>query len=235
MWFLQWVPIIIVLCLPVAAFAGRNWLKAWIERGVQFSFDTKLENIRADLRDSEERLKSELRTKEAEIRAELDRDTNIKIETLKSDNSTLQSSIDLLSANQSEIRARRLVAVEKMWNVLLQMNDKFSGVAYLDTILLPDELAEFFRGQKPRSDYIRAIVGQYAHGDASFNNLKESGAMEIERERPFFGEQIWIIFYVLRAVYSRCAVPTARSLEEKKFHNWKEDRHLADIVGMVLP
>ena len=78
MWFLQWVPTIIVLSLAVAAFAGRNWLKAWIERDVQFSFDTKLENIRADLRDSEERLKSELRTREAEIRAELDRDNQYK-------------------------------------------------------------------------------------------------------------------------------------------------------------
>jgi hypothetical protein len=43
------------------------------------------------LRRSEEELKSELRSKEAQIKAELDRDTNIKIETLKSDNSTLQS------------------------------------------------------------------------------------------------------------------------------------------------
>jgi hypothetical protein len=138
-------------------------------------------------------------------------------------------------SNQSEIRARRLIAVEKLWNVLLQMNDKFYGVVYLDTILLPDELDEFFRGHKPLSDYMRAIVGQYAHEDASFNNFKESGSTEIEKERPFFGEQMWIIFYVLRAVYGRCALLIARSLEKKQFQNWREDEHLADVIGMVLP
>jgi hypothetical protein len=172
-----------------------------------------------------------------EIKAELGRETNRKIETLKSDNSTLQSSIDLLSANQGEIRARRLVAVEKMWNVFLQMNDKFSGVAFLDMILLPDELDDFFRGdwQKPRADYLKGIVGRYAKEDATFNIFKESGAMEIETERPFYGEKIWIIFYVLRAVYGRCALLIARSLEKKQFQNWKDDQHLATVVGMVLP
>jgi hypothetical protein len=209
-----WLLLSLNLAIGTLIFIGRNWIKARIEQSVRSGFEAKLDALRSDLRRSEEELKSELRSKEAQIKAELDRDANIKIENLKSDNSTLQSSIDLLSTNQSEIRARRLVAVEKMWSVLLQMNDKFSGVVYLDAILLPEELDEFFRGQRPRSDYIRSIVGQYAHEDASFNNLKDSGAMEIEKERPFFGEQMWVIFYVMRAIYGRCAMLVARSLEK---------------------
>jgi hypothetical protein len=223
------------LATGVLIFIGRNWIKARIEQSVRSGFEAKLEALRSDLRRSEEGLKSELRTREAQIKGELDRDTNIKIETLKSDNSTLQSSVDLLLANQSEIRARRLVAVEKMWNVLLQMNDKFSGVVHLDTILLPEELDEFFGRRRPLPDYIQAIVNQYAKEDASFNIFEEIGTMDIEKERPFLGEQMWVIFYVLRAIYGRCAMLISTSIKKTKFQNWKEDKHLASIVGMVLP
>jgi hypothetical protein len=55
--------------------------------------------------------------------------------------------------------------------------------------------------------------------------------MEIQKERPFFGEQMWVIFYVLRAIYGRCAMLIAWSLEKKQLQSWKEDKHLADIVG----
>lgn len=174
----------------------------------------------------------------AEIKEELGRETNIKLETLRSDNSTLQASIALLSANQSEIRARKLVAMEKMWNVFLQLNDKFSGVIFLDTILQPAELDEFFRGhgQTPRSsDYIKSIVSQYTREDASMNKMEESGANEIETERPFFGEQIWVIFYVLRAVYGRCALLIFKSLEKKQYQNWRDDEHLAHVMAMAVP
>jgi hypothetical protein len=41
----------------------------WIEKGIQHRFDGKIENLRAELRINEERLKSDLRAKEAEILA----------------------------------------------------------------------------------------------------------------------------------------------------------------------
>ncbi len=70
MTFTDCLPCISIALNPVigiAAFVGVNWLKARIEGGVRHTFDTKVETIRADTRTSEERLKSELRTKDAEI------------------------------------------------------------------------------------------------------------------------------------------------------------------------
>jgi hypothetical protein len=46
---------------------ARNFFIAWISQNVQYGFDVKIEELRTELRKNEERFKSELRDKEAEI------------------------------------------------------------------------------------------------------------------------------------------------------------------------
>ena len=64
-----WLLLAIDAVIGIGIFAGRNWLKASKERSVQHRFDARLEELRADLRKSEEGLKSELRLKEGQITA----------------------------------------------------------------------------------------------------------------------------------------------------------------------
>jgi hypothetical protein len=59
---------ILAICISVGLpVATRNWLVAWISKGVQHRFDVRLEELRAELRKNEERVKSDLRNKEDEI------------------------------------------------------------------------------------------------------------------------------------------------------------------------
>ncbi len=97
---------------PLAAFVARNWLVAWISKGVEYRFDVKLEELRAELRKKEERLKSELRDREAEIA------------TLR--NSVLSGS----ASRQSLLDKRRFEAVEKVWTAVndLALLKPLSGV-----------------------------------------------------------------------------------------------------------
>jgi len=64
-----WLLLLLYLGTPVVIFIGRNWIKARIEGSVRAGFEAKLETLRSDLRRSEEELKSELRSKEAQITA----------------------------------------------------------------------------------------------------------------------------------------------------------------------
>jgi hypothetical protein len=57
--------IVISAGTPIAIFLARNWIKARIEKGVQHRFDVQIEGVRAELRKSEERFKSDLRDKVA--------------------------------------------------------------------------------------------------------------------------------------------------------------------------
>ena len=85
------------LIFVVALWFTRHWWLAWINRSVQHGFDTRLEQLRSELRGSEERVKSELRDNEAEIGA-------------------LRNAVLSGSANrQSLLDKRRFEAVEKIW------------------------------------------------------------------------------------------------------------------------
>ncbi|WP_271570440.1 hypothetical protein [Bradyrhizobium sp. CCBAU 11386] len=98
-----WISLAVSLATPLAIFTGRNWLKARIEKGVQHGFDRKIEQMRADLRESEERLKSSLRDKEGEI-------------------ATLRSTVLAgSSGRQALLDKRRFEAVEKVWTAVNDM------------------------------------------------------------------------------------------------------------------
>jgi hypothetical protein len=84
-----WLSLGLSIFWPIAVFAGRNLLKAYIERGVQHQFDIKIEAVRSELRNSE-----------AEV-------------------SSLRSAVLSGSAGrQSLLDKRRFEAVEKIWTAV---------------------------------------------------------------------------------------------------------------------
>jgi hypothetical protein len=58
--WLQWLPTIICVLMAVGVFAGRNWLKARIERSVQHTFDAKIAAIKHEQGIELGKLQSEL-------------------------------------------------------------------------------------------------------------------------------------------------------------------------------
>jgi hypothetical protein len=97
------IPNAVAVIAIVAVFANRIWLKASIERSVQHGFDVRIEGWRAELRRSEEELKSGLRTQETEI-------------------STLREGV-LSGRNQRQalLEKRRFDAIERVWQALVAL------------------------------------------------------------------------------------------------------------------
>jgi hypothetical protein len=98
----DWVSVaalVIYGALLIAHFVSTRW----IERRIQHGFDGKIENLKAELRQNEERLKHDLRTKEAEI-------------------SALREGVLSGRANrQALLDKRRLEAVEKVWTAVIAL------------------------------------------------------------------------------------------------------------------
>jgi hypothetical protein len=68
--FLPWLPAITTTgLLAFALWLDRQVISTRLTKSIEYEFNTKLESLRADMRASEERLKAELREKEAEILA----------------------------------------------------------------------------------------------------------------------------------------------------------------------
>jgi hypothetical protein len=164
--WLSILPIFISLGVPFAIFVGRNWLVAWISKGVQHQFDVKLEELRAELRKNEESFKSDLRDKEAEI-------------------ATLRDSVLSGSAGrQALLDKRRFEAVEKVWtavNDLAKLKGLSASMALLNYKVVAKEASN------PKMQQFLAIIGSSAPDFDSLKNVARD-------EQPFLPELAWAYF-----------------------------------------
>jgi len=95
--WIAWLSVALWIASGVAIFAGRHWLIARVQRGVQHSFDQKIEQLRSDLRKNEVEFKASLNAKEAEI-------------------ATLRSQVFSGVAKRNELlNKRRFEAVDNTW------------------------------------------------------------------------------------------------------------------------
>ena len=93
-----WFPSLTTTALFAAAlWLGRKVISTRLTKSVEHEFNKKLESVRSQMRDSEERLKAELRTKEAEIAA------------LRS------GALTALASRQMAMDNRRLEAIDQLW------------------------------------------------------------------------------------------------------------------------
>jgi hypothetical protein len=170
---IAWLALGLSLLWPVAVFAGRNWLKVRIERGVQHNFDVKMEGLRTELRENEERTKSRLRDREAEI-------------------SALRGAVLTGSAGrQSLLDKRRFEAVEKIWTAV---ND------FAHLRLLSEMMAHLdFKQMSNELDHpsMRQFVGVLEKTAPSIDQMKKNVARD---EQPFVTEIAWAYFLAYKSI-----------------------------------
>jgi hypothetical protein len=158
--------IVLWVVVPIGIFIARNWIAASITKGVQHRFDREIEKLRADFRQSEERLKSELRDKEAEI-------------------AVLRSNVLAGSAGrQALLDKRRFDAVEKVWtavNDLAQLKALSASMAVLNFKAVAKEASN------PKMQQFLKTIGAAAPDVKALKNVARD-------ERPFLPEIAWAYF-----------------------------------------
>jgi hypothetical protein len=137
----DWVSLVSVITswtLVLVIFLGRNWLKARIEKGVQYKFDKGIENLRTELRKNEESFKTDLRNKETEI-------TLLR-------NAVLSGS----ASRQSLLDRRRFDAVEKVWTAVNDLA-QLKGLSAMMAIVNFKEVAK--EAGHPKMQQFLAFIG----------------------------------------------------------------------------
>lgn len=170
--FLEWIPAIISLLVVISVFIGKNWLKARIERSVQHTFDAKLEAIRADLRGTEERLKSDLRLKEAEISALRD------------------GVLSGRAQRQALLDKRRMDAVERVWAAVMALTPYRVAASMMVSLNLKAVVEE-----APRHAGVRKLAELITRLPPNFK--LENVA---KNERPFVSPMAWAYFSAFQTV-----------------------------------
>jgi hypothetical protein len=99
------------------------------------------------------------------------------------------------------VSKRQLEALENLWAVILNLRNTFGAVVYVDTVLLADEIAEYFK--TGRYHQVMDAAREYADPQCV---AKKIISVHPDRERPFVNNRIYSIVFLLRALYGRTAL-----------------------------
>lgn len=171
---IPWFPAITTTgFLAFALWLGRKVIAERLASSIQFEFEEKLEAVRSEFRHAEERLKAELREKEAEIGA------------LRS------GALTALASRQAALDKRRLEAVEQVWDAYTALAPARHISAYMAVVKFESALKEVQRN--PRGRQVFDAIG------AGFDtqNVDLSGA---SKARPFLSPMAWAVFVASQAV-----------------------------------
>jgi len=196
------------LLVPTLIWLCRKWLVARVEKGVQHSFDLKIEAIKAELRRNEEKFKSDLRGRESEIDA-------------------LRSSVLSGSAGrQSLLDKRRFEAVERIWK---NVND-FGQLRFLSGLMARLNFeAIAHEVHDPRMQQVLKFLETAAPDPKSLENVARD-------EELFVPPLAWAYFSAYKTIllgsYSRLNILKSGVTEPQKFLTDEPSRK---ILKAALP
>jgi hypothetical protein len=208
--WLEWLPTVISILMAVSIFIGRNWLKARIERSIQHTFDAKLEILRADLRGAEERIKSDLRMKEAEISVLRD------------------GALSGRAVRQAPVDRRRLEAVERIWTRVSTTLDAYKALARIMGTINFDVAAKRSSTQAGVRQLFESLLAPIPEDDAKTNNMNP--------EQLFLSPLAWAYFSSYQAIlyvaYARAKVLALGIDDPESLFDLKPYR---EIIKAALP
>lgn len=169
---------------------------------------------------------------------EIERHSDIKLEKVKGEiqgsYSTLKSSVDLLAASNSGLHPHIIETVTALWELVVKMKHTFSGMVTFDDLFLANEAVEAFQNEADHANLI-AFVEQHRN---EFDDLAANGAVlepNLDKHRLFCGDRLWLVFFVIRAVYMRASLLVARSFQTHDYVDWRKDDGLRQLLSAALP
>lgn len=169
---------------------------------------------------------------------EIERRSDIKLETMKGaiqgSYSTLKSSVDILTASTSVLHPHIIETVSVMWGLIVTMKHRFSGMVTFDAVFLAAEASEAFKDQNAHAN----LIGFVEKHRNEFDNLAANDAVlepNLDKHRLFCGDRLWLIFFIIRAVYLRASLLVAGSFRKGDYDDWRMDDGIRQLLGAVLP
>ncbi len=175
-----WIPAITTsAATALALWLLRKLIVTRLVKTVQHEFDIKLESVRAELRQKEELLKTDLKSKETEIAA------------LRS------GAMSAMASRQIALHTRRLEAVDQLWSAVMALGSA-KYVSSIMAVVKFDEVAkEAEKNPKMREVFELMTIGF----DAKKIDLSGAG-----KARPFVSPMTWALFAAYQAIALQAVV-----------------------------
>jgi len=138
----------------------------------------------------------------------------------------LKASLASLANEHSTAQERRLIAVENLWECIIQIRKYNSSIVNFYSILLPREYVTVLHEKKD-------IFGIEHISEGTLNDLNIN-IDYIEKHRPFLGGDLWNLFFLYRAFMIRMCYLFIKGRKNVDIKPWYEDNHLVDIAKFIL-
>ena len=189
--------------------AGIGFLvKNWVIKAISYQYDTKLENLKSELRLSQETFLENMRADRANRES-------IRAATLAN-----------FSVAQQTAYKRRIEAVDVLWKAVLQSRTATPEMAYIYLVDVIGYKEEFFgsnlKDPLKSIDYVKAFKSSQSNFD------------QVEKERPFISEELYSLFSVFRAILVRSLTTTCHSYQQGKLQLWFREHGTIELLKQVL-
>ena len=143
--------------------------------------------------------------------------------------STLKTSVDVLSASQTELRSKTTASVQTLWTAMIEIEREFGDLVFVDDLLLREEIRDFFA-----SGRINKYLGDYRDSDAVTKKVVRLTELNSEADRLFSGERLWLLFATFSRTYARMCGLIQLSFEKGSYLDWRTDQFLDSMLRPVL-
>lgn len=207
--FLDWLPAVTTTSLlALALWLGRNLILTRLTKSVEHEFNTKLEVLRTQLRESEERLKADLRGKEAEIAA------------------LRGGAMTAMASRQMAVDKRRLEAVDQLWSAVTALGP----AKYLSTFMSVIKF-EAAVDRAERDPELRKFFEEIG-GGFDQKSLDLGGAA---KARPFLSPMAWAIYSALLATTLHAVMRWHVLKSGLRGKDLIKDEAIGELIKVALP
>ena len=171
---IDWFPSVSTTAIfAVVLWLARNLIATRLTKSVQHEFDTKLESLRTKLREKEELLKADLRSKEAEIAA------------------LRGGAMTAMASRQMALDRRRLEAVDQLWSAVTDLRPARAISSIMAFVKFDTAAEEAARNVKVREMF--TMMG-------SAFDPKKIDLSGSAKARPFVSSMAWALFSAYQAI-----------------------------------
>jgi hypothetical protein len=194
--------------LAVILWLGRNLIATRLTKSVEHEFNEKLELLRTQIREREERLKADLRRKETEIAA------------LRS------GALAALANRQVSLDKRRLDAVDQLWTSVIALAPARAIMGMMSVINF--ETAARRAEQDPKTRQVFEAMGS----GFDIKTIDVSGAA---KARPFLSPMVWAIYSAVNAVTMHAVMRWNVLRNGFGTQDFMDNEAIAKLLKIVLP
>ncbi len=205
---MYWIPSIVTLLLLLVLWFSRNFIAALVAKGLEHKFNARLEEIRAELREKEELLRADLRTRESEISA------------LRS------GAITAMASRQIALDRRRIEAVDQLWSAVTALAP-VRGCAYLLGVMDAGAAAD----EAKRNPRFRETLGSLGGNVDPDKILSKEGAAA----RPYVTPMAWALFSAYLTIIAQAVIRTKIMMLGVGENNFSNNEAISKLIKSALP